>query len=95
MIRPDAVIRRSPRLVYRELPEGAGLMHLVTGSFFALNSTGTLIWTLLEGGVTFDELVASVERSIAQTPPALVDEVSGFLDDLAERDLVEIVTPPG
>ena len=89
------MIRRSPRLMYRELPEGARLMHLDTGSFYELNSTGTLIWSLLATDVTFSELVASVERSLVEPPPALADAVGGFLAGLAELDLVEIVTRPG
>lgn len=95
MIPPDSTVRRSAQLVYRELPEGAGLMHLGSGAFYALNTTGALIWELIEGGVTVDELVASLEDSIDDLPTGLAEELSGFLGELAERDLVEIVTPPG
>lgn len=95
MIPPDATVRRSAELVYRELPEGAGLMHLGSGAFYELNTTGALIWELIEGGVTFDELVSSLESSIDEPPAGLAEEVRGFLDDLVERKLVEVVTPPG
>lgn len=94
MIPPEAVIRRGAELVYRELPEGAGLMHLGNGAFYSLNSTGAVIWELIEGGVTFAGLVDSLERSVLDAPDGIAEEASSFLEALAERDLVEIVTPP-
>jgi hypothetical protein len=94
MIPPEAVIRRGAELVYRELPEGAGLMHLGDGAFYSLNSTGAVIWDLIEGGVTFAGLVASLVRSIPDAPDGVADEASSFIEALAERDLVEIVIPP-
>jgi hypothetical protein len=90
---PDATIRRHRLVVYRELPEGGGLMHLETGSFYALNTTGALIWDLVDDGITFDELVEALESSLATPPPDLVGEVTAFLDEMLDRQLVEVLSP--
>ncbi len=90
---PDATIRRHRLVVYRELPEGGGLMHLETGSFYALNTTGALIWDLVDDGITLDELVEKLESSLATPPPDLVGEVTAFLGEMLDRQLVEVVSP--
>ena len=90
---PDTTIRRSHPVVYRELPDGGGLMHLETGSFYSLNTTGALIWDLVADGITLQELLTALEASLVSLPADLPGEVTGFLDEMADRRLVEIVTP--
>jgi hypothetical protein len=79
----DGVISRNPQVVYRELAgEGGGvLLHLESGAYHGLNETGSLIWELLDGGRTFDALVAGLRERLADAPDR-------FLADLGERDLI-------
>ena len=58
----DAVIRRNPQVVYRELAGegGAVLLHLDSGAYHGLNETGILIWSLIDGERTFDAIVRSI-----------------------------------
>lgn len=94
-IAADAVIRRRDQLVFRELPEGAGLLDLRTSEFYALNRTGALIWEAIAGGPTFAELAPAVTAAVAGAPADLEAEIAGFLGELVRRRLIEIVTPPG
>jgi hypothetical protein len=86
----DGVISRNPQVVYRELAgEGGGvLLHLESGAYHGLNETGSLIWELIDGGLTFDALVTELRERLADPPDDLADETERFLADLSERDLI-------
>jgi len=83
------MIRKNPQVVYRALAgEGGVLLHLESGAYHGLNEIGTLIWSLLDDGKTFDELVAEVREQLLDPPDDLSGEVERFLADLRERDLL-------
>ena len=86
----DAVIRRNPQVVYRELAGegGAVLLHLDSGAYHGLNETGILIWSLIDGERTFDQLVADVREQLDDPPDDLGAEMERFLADLRARDLI-------
>lgn len=95
MISPERIVRRTTQVVARDLPGGAGLYHLETDAFYALNSTGLVIWELLEAEFSVGELI-SILRGMTESPPAEIEEEVGvFLDALQERQLIELVTPAG
>jgi hypothetical protein len=86
----DGVIRRNPQVVYRELAGegGAVLLHLESGAYHGLNETGVLIWSLIDGERTLDELVAELRERLDGAPEDLGAETERFLTDLRERDLL-------
>jgi len=83
-------IRPNPRAVYRALADDAGgvVLHLDTAAYHSVNTFGAYVWGLLEPGVTFEELLATIEVSAEGTPATLREEVGGFVEALHERDLV-------
>jgi len=91
-IDPGSRIVPNPRAVYRKLTEGAGgvVLHLDTAAYHGVNETGAFIWSKLEGGTRFGDLVAMLDAEMQGAPATLSDEVSAFLGDLAERNLVAI-----
>jgi hypothetical protein len=90
MLASDTVVRPNPRVVHRELADEAGgvLLHLDTGAYHGLSSTGALIWTLLGEGKTFGALMAEFNAQVDDAPPEAEAEVAEFLEDLRQRDLV-------
>jgi Coenzyme PQQ synthesis protein D (PqqD) len=86
----DGVIRRNPKVVYRELAgEGGGvLLHLDSGEYHGLNEVGALIWSLIDGERDFDALVGDLREGLVDPPDDLADEAERFLADLRERDLI-------
>jgi Coenzyme PQQ synthesis protein D (PqqD) len=86
----DGVIRKNPQVVYRELAgQGGGvLLHLESGAYHGLNETGLLIWSLIDGRRTLDELVAELRERVEGSPEDLGAETERFLADLRERDLL-------
>lgn len=80
---------RNPRVVFRELADGEGvLLHLDTGAYHGLNATGTAIWELVDGARAQDDIVAAFEELLDDPPDGLDDVVATFLAGLHERDLI-------
>ncbi len=83
-------IRRSEDVVYRELAadEGAVLLHVESGAYHGLNGTGSLIWSLIDGERTRDDIVRELQARLDDPPRGIGDDVDHFLDDLRLRNLV-------
>jgi hypothetical protein len=96
MIDPATVIRKSPRAEYRSLGDGEGgvVLHLDTAAYHGVNGGGALVWSLIEG-VTFGELIAELRVRLQDPPAELEADIEGFIDALAEHDLVLLGDPPG
>ena len=92
MIDTAAQIELNPVVIYRDLSEGAVLLHADSGQYHGLNPVSVVIWRYLEqaGTADFGSVVAAVETSVVDPPPELASDVSDFIEDLAARDLVSI-----
>jgi len=83
-------ITRNEEVVYRDLAagEGAVLLHVGSGAYHGLNGTGSLVWSLIDGDRTRDDIVREV-RACFEDPPSGIDrDVDGFLDELRRRNLI-------
>lgn len=85
-------IRRNDRVVFRELAgdEGGVLLHLDSGAYHGLNAIGTVIWDLIGDGSSFGTLVDAVRARLTDAPDALEADVTAFIEDLVERDLLRM-----
>jgi hypothetical protein len=94
-IHDNAVIKRSPRVAYRDLGAGRGavLLRLDTGAYHGINKVGVLIWSLLEGSPRFAELLSRLKGELENVPAAFETEIRDFLVNLRERDLIEVIDP--
>jgi hypothetical protein len=90
-----AILRRSPRVAYRELGDerGAVLLRLDTGAYHGIDRVGVLVWDLLEGSPSFAELIPSLRGKLRNVPAGFENEISDFLTNLRDRDLIEVVDP--
>jgi Coenzyme PQQ synthesis protein D (PqqD) len=82
-------ITRNEEVVYRELAagEGAVLLHVESGAYHGLNGTGSLIWSLIDGDRTRDDIVRELRAQLDDPPSGIEDDVERFLDDLRQRNL--------
>jgi len=93
MIDPTTRVQRGDRVVFRNLAEGGGvLLHLDTTQYHGVNELGAVIWELAETGPSFEALIESLTAKLEDPPADLVADVQEFLNDLAERNLVELGT---
>ncbi len=68
----------------------AVLLHADSSAYFGLNQTGTLCWAqLAEHPMTLEELSAWAGSFFPDAPDDLQVEISRFIDELGELDLLE------
>jgi hypothetical protein len=91
----EAVIRRSPRAVFRELADGTGvLLHLDSTAYFAVNGIGVLIWSLLDEGNTISGIADELRARLDGTPPDLEVDVTAYVAELRARGLILVEDEP-
>jgi Coenzyme PQQ synthesis protein D (PqqD) len=86
----SARIVRNPDVTYRDLEEGGVLLHLQSGAYHGLNTTGSAIWKLLDGEPTLHTVAAGLRDQLDDPPASLEQDVAGFLEGLRRRDLVRV-----
>jgi hypothetical protein len=95
MIESTEMIIRNPRVEYRKLADGGGavLLNLDTAAYHGVNQTGSMIWETVGDGKPVGEVVPQVAALFEDAPPALDQEVTLFIEDLVERDLLRVQPP--
>ncbi len=95
MVERSAIIIRNPRVEYRKLVEGgAVLLNLDTAAYHGVNETGSAIWESVGEGKAFEDLVPDLATAFDNAPPSLLEEVTAFIEDLLERDLLRVEGRP-
>jgi hypothetical protein len=92
VIEDGTILRRNPLVEARGLGDegGAVLLHVSTGAYHGTNDVGALIWEKLSEPMTFGSLLETLRGDLDDVPPTLPDEISTFIERLAERDLVVV-----
>jgi hypothetical protein len=92
MIDAKTRIRRNTDVAAHELggTEGGVLLHLKSGQYHGVDTVGWAIWSLLDGSRSVADLAGELRRQFPDAPDRLSDDVTSFLQDLLERDLVQI-----
>ena len=90
LLTAETSVRQNPRIVSRPTQEGAVLLHLDTGSYHSVNSTGLLIWEALAEGGTATRVRDALASHLDVDPAVLLEDVMSFLTDLAARDAVVV-----
>jgi Coenzyme PQQ synthesis protein D (PqqD) len=83
-------LRKNPNATFRALAAGGGgvLLHLESGEYHGLNEIGCKIWELIDGERTTADVIEAIRAEVDNPPPALDDDVTGFIDAMRERDLI-------
>lgn len=90
-------IKRSPQVAAHGLgaSEGGVLLHLKSGQYHGVDSVGWTIWSLLDGSRNIAELAEELRVRFPDAPSHLNEDVSTFVRDLLQRNLVEVIEPQG
>jgi hypothetical protein len=86
----DRLVRRNPRVVFREIEDGGLLLHLDTTAYHRVNRTGALIWVEIGEGRTEGGIVAAVRREMSEAPAGTDDEIASYIEALESRDLIKV-----
>jgi len=92
MIDVKTRVKRNAGVAAHELggTEGGVLLHLKSGQYHGIDTVGWAIWSLLDGSRSVGDVTGELRRRFPDAPDQLADDVRSFLQDLLERDLVQI-----
>jgi hypothetical protein len=72
--------------------DGSVLINLQSGKVFSLNGVGAKVWTMLEQGASFDGVIDALSREYNVPKAELRNDLDGFIEDLAQKDLLQVTT---
>ena len=76
------------QIAWRAIEEEAVLIDPADGTVFVLNGVGLRIWALLEEALSSAEISSELAVEFPSETDRLDDDISGFLSDLIERELI-------
>jgi hypothetical protein len=79
----------NPAVIYRPVLAGeAVLVNPDTAAALALNPSGCVVWQLVDGERTVEQIVDGVRRHFRGVPDSVTDDVTALLELLAEDGFV-------
>jgi pyrroloquinoline quinone biosynthesis protein D len=79
----------NPAVVSRDgLDEGRVMVNCDTGAAISLNHTGALVWSLIDGRRTPEEIAVAVRKRFTDAPDTVGDDVIALLTTLSEDGFI-------
>jgi len=79
----------NPAVLSRDgLDEGKVMVNCDTGAAITINSTGALVWSLIDGRRTAEEIAEAVRKSFGNAPETVRDDVAALFAILAEDGFI-------
>jgi coenzyme PQQ synthesis protein D (PqqD) len=82
------IVAKSPSTAWQILAGEAVIVSMETKVMRGLNPVGSLVWELIDGRRTVDEIVAVVVREFDVDPSTATEDVEAFVGDLLDKGLV-------
>jgi hypothetical protein len=79
---------RPGRLHWRDVDGEIVALDVDNSEYFAINHSGSLLWTELAGGSTREQLVAKLVREYTIDSEIAARDVDDFINGLVKRDLL-------
>ena len=90
-MKPTDKPKANPAIGLREdFEDWAVLFDPNTTDAVGINPVGVVVWKKLDGANTLSDLVAAVRATFEDVPASVVDEVSAFIDNLAQKGFVSL-----
>jgi hypothetical protein len=80
----------SPDAATAAVDDGAVVLHLGTKRYYSLNSTGAMIWGLLEAGVAEDAIIGALLAAYETELPQARESFRQLVAELAAESLVSV-----
>lgn len=85
---PGSFRINSPNVVAETLDGETTIVNLDSGTYYALNRTGSAIWDGIAAGGTEDEVAAQVAEAFGVEAGAAADAVAGLVEELSAQELI-------
>ena len=80
----------SPEAMESRLGDETVILHLGSGTYFGLDAVGTVIWEHLQSSQTPDAVCMHVRAVFPDAPETMEAEVTGFMTQLLDHDLIQV-----
>jgi hypothetical protein len=90
MLTNEMVVERGQGFITMPMDEELACIEEKTGNYFGLNTTGQLIWELLETPLTVEEIINSLLETFPEESHTIPQEIPDFLASLASLQLITI-----
>jgi hypothetical protein len=90
MLTNEMVVERGQGFITMPMDEELACIEEKTGNYFGLNTTGQLIWELLETPLTVEEIINSLLETFPEESHTIPQEIPAFLASLASLQLITI-----
>ncbi|NOZ05053.1 MAG: lasso peptide biosynthesis PqqD family chaperone [Chloroflexi bacterium] len=87
----DTTIVRSDDFLASTVDNELVMISLEQGNYYALDDIGSRVWELLAAPITVADLCAQLQPQFAVTPEQCEADVLGFLADLQEEGMVQVI----
>ena len=88
MTRTDRPIANPTVVLREEFDDWAILFNPDTAAAVGINPVGVAVWKRMDGERSVDEIVLEIKTRFEDTPEAAVEEITAFVDKLAEQGYV-------
>lgn len=82
------MLQRNKSVLWRELAGEAVLLDPVAGCSYNLNWTGTLIWKLLDGQHSMQDIVATLSDTYQTEYERVAKDVAHMLEEMRQNNLL-------
>lgn len=90
MITPNTIVSRKEEIVVAELDGKTVMMSLENGQYYGLDEIATSIWESISNPITVKELVAKLTSEYSITQEQCQKDVLEFLENIYNKQLVNI-----
>lgn len=88
------MLQRNSAVLWRELDGEAVILDSAAGCSYNLNAAGTMIWKLLDGVHTPDDIAAAICQTYEVEHEQALRDVEDIIEDLRRNNLlVEVASP--
>ncbi len=84
----STVYRTSSEAMASKLGSETVLLHLGSGTYFGMDEVGTLVWQLLDEGLTPKQICNRVAETFDEVPDTVGDDILAFLEQLVSQKLI-------
>ena len=81
----------APKVVHEIIDNEVVIIHFDTGNYYSLKDVGLNIWTLVESGATFNQVIERVSRMYVEVDDEIEGTISQFINELICEGLIENV----
>ena len=86
----NSIVSRKDEIISGDVDGETVMMSIEKGHYHSMNLTGNRIWEILENPCTVGKMIETLKDEFDAKPEVITEELYRFLDQLLERDIIQI-----